>query len=88
MQLKHQDSADPIEAGLKCAVHATVDHTEDHPLTPELFWVHLSGDGFGFPGNPAGSDEHGRFFAHLILDHAVAIGLITGNTAQHHYWPR
>jgi hypothetical protein len=88
MQLKHAESADPVGEALKCAVHATAEHTEDHPLTPELFWVHLSGHSFQFPGDPPGSDEHGRFFAHLVLDHAVATGLVTGNTALHHYWPR
>ena len=88
MQLQRKDSSDPIGDGLNCAVHAAAEHTEDHPLTPELFWVHLSGDGFGFRGDPPGSDEHGRFFAHLVLDHAVATGRVTGNTALHHYWPR
>lgn len=88
MQLKHKDSSDPVGEALKCAVQATAEHTEDHPLTPELFWAYLSGHGFGFPGNPSGSAEHGRFFAHLVLDHAVATGIIGGNTAQHHYWPR
>jgi hypothetical protein len=88
MQLKHRDSSDPIGAALACTAHAADGHTEDHPLTPEGFWEHLSGDGFSFPGDPPGSDEHGRFFAHVVLDHAVATGLITGNTAQHHYWPR
>jgi hypothetical protein len=88
MQLRQTDSADPIGAALDLAGPAAADHTEDHPLTPELFWVYLAGHGFEFPGNPAGSDEHGRFFAHLVLDHAVASGKITGNTALHHYWPR
>ena len=87
MQLQCDDSSDPIGEGLKCAAHAASEHTEDHPITPELFWVHLSNDGFGFPGNPPGSDEHGRFFAHLVRDHAVARGIVTGNTATHHDWP-
>ena len=87
MQLQVQDSADPIGEALKLVADATVDHTEDHPLTPELFWVHLSENGFEFRGHPSGSDEHGRFFAHLVLDHSVALNLITGNTALHHYWP-
>jgi len=88
MQLVCQDSVDPIGDGLKCARQAAADHTEDHPLTPELFWVYLSQHGFRIVGTPAGSDEHGRFFAHLVLDHAVAVGVVTGNTALHHYWPR
>jgi hypothetical protein len=86
MQLKHIDSADPIGAALVCAREVVTDHTEDHPLTPELLWAYLSEHGFEFPGNPPGSDEHGRFFAHLVLDHAVATRVLTGNTAQHHYW--
>jgi hypothetical protein len=88
MQLRHEDSSDPIGAALGLAAEAASDHTEDHPLTPELFWVFLSEHAFGFPGNPAGSDEHGRFFAHLVLDHAFATRLISGNTALHHYWPK
>jgi hypothetical protein len=87
MQLVCKDSTDPIGTALICAGHATDDRTEDQPLTPELFWVHLTEHGFGFPGDPPGSDEHGRFFAHLVLDHAVATRVITGNTALHHYWP-
>ncbi len=88
MQLRHADSSDPIGEALTCSVHAVDGHTEDHPLTPEGFWEHLSEDGFSFPGDPPGSAEHGRFFAHLVLDHAQATGLIAGNTAQHQYWPR
>jgi hypothetical protein len=86
MQVRHADSADPVGAALTCSVHAVNDHTEDHPLTPELFWEHLRSDGFSIPGDPPGSDEHGRFFAHLVLDHAFATRLISGNTALHHYW--
>ena len=88
VQLQHRDSVDPIGAALGCTVHAVDGLTEDHPLTPERFWEHLREDGFFFPGDPPGSDEHGRFFAHLVLDHAVATGLVAGNTALHHYWPR
>ncbi|MCI4372449.1 MAG: hypothetical protein L3K02_02220 [Thermoplasmata archaeon] len=86
MQLQVPDSADPVGEALKWTAEAAKDHTENHPLTPELFWVHLTEHGFGFRGNPPGSDEHGRFFAHLVLDHAVAVRLVTGNTALHHYW--
>jgi len=88
MRLVCQDSVDPIGDGLTCARQAATEHTEDHPLTPELFWVYLSQHGFGFVGTPSGSDEHGRFFAHLVLDHAVALGVVAGNTALHHYWSR
>jgi hypothetical protein len=87
MQLKHGDSLDPLGDALNLAADAASAHTEDHPLTPELFWVYLQDHGFGFPGDPPGSDEHGRFFAHLALDHAVALRRVTGNTALHHYWP-
>lgn len=87
MQLQVTGSADPIGEALRFAAPAVADHTEDHPLTPELFWVYLSERGFAFRGNPPGSDEHGRFFAHLVLDHAVANALVAGNTALHHYWP-
>jgi len=87
MQLQVVDSTDPIGEALRHAVRAVADHTENHPLTPELFWVLLSENGFSFRGNPPGSDEHGRFFAHVTLDHAVALALISGNTALHHYWP-
>jgi hypothetical protein len=87
MQLRTPDSADPIGTALEFAKVAAKDHTEDHPLTPELFWVYLSEHSFEFPGNPPGSEEHGRFFAHVVLDHAVATRVITGNTALHHYWP-
>jgi hypothetical protein len=87
MRLQALDSSDPIGEALTQAVQAVADHTEVHPLTPELFWVHLAAHGFSFRGNPPGSDEHGRFFAHLVLDHAVALAAISGNTALHHYWP-
>ena len=87
MQLQVADSTDPIGEALTLAARAVGDHTENHPLTPELFWLYLSEHGFSFRGAPAGSDEHGRFFAHLVLDHAVATLLISGNTALHHYWP-
>jgi hypothetical protein len=87
MQLRHLDSADPIGAALDCVADAASDHTEDHPLTPELFWAYLAQHSFEVPGNPPGSDEHGRFFAHLVLDRAVATRRIGGNTALHHYWP-
>jgi hypothetical protein len=86
MQLQAMDSVDPIGEALKGAADAAADHTENHPLTPELFWLYLSEHGFSFHGNPPGSDEHGRFFAHLVLDHAVALAVISGNTALHHYW--
>ena len=87
MQLRHPESDDPIGRALDCAVVVARDGTEDHPLTPERFWEELKRDGFYFPKDPPGSDEHGRFFAHLVLDHAVALGKIGGNTALHHYWP-
>ncbi|HTT72780.1 MAG TPA: hypothetical protein VMG99_01330 [Thermoplasmata archaeon] len=58
----------------------------DHPLTPELFWEALEEDGFYFAHKPPESDDYGLFFAHLVLDHAVALQRITGNTALHHYW--
>jgi hypothetical protein len=86
MQLLHRESSDPIGRALECAAMVARDWTQDHPLTPELFWEDLKRDGFYFAHDPPGSDEHGRFFAHLVLDHAVALGRITGNTAQHHYW--
>ncbi len=86
MQLLHNESSDPIGRALECASRCAKDGTQDHPLTPELFWEDLKRDGFYFPHDPAGSDEHGRFFAHLVLDHAVALRQITGNTALHHYW--
>jgi hypothetical protein len=88
MQIEAPDSSDPIGAALALTPDAVEDHTQDHPLTPELFWVYLSEHGFRVRGNAPGSEEHGRFFAHLVLDHAVATATITGNTALHHYWPR
>ncbi len=86
MQLLHPDSADPIGRALDLAPQSAREGTPDHPLTPELFWEALKRDGFYFPHDPPGSDEHGRFFAHLVLDHAVGLGRINGNVAQHHYW--
>ena len=88
MQLLHPESNDPIGRALECAVQHAADGTEDHPLTPELFWEDLKRDGFYFKDHPTGDDEHGRFFAHLVLDHAVALQRIAGNTALHHYWAR
>lgn len=88
MQLLHPDSDDPIGRALECADRCAKDATENQPLTPERFWLALRQDGFYFPKDPPGSDEHGRFFAHLVLDHAVAIGRIGGNTALHHYWAK
>jgi hypothetical protein len=86
MQLKHRESEDPIGRALQCVDRHAKDGTQLHPLTPERFWELLKDDGFFFPNDPPGSDEHGRFFAHLILDHAFALRRISGNTAQHHYW--
>ncbi|HTT14425.1 MAG TPA: hypothetical protein VMG81_01415 [Thermoplasmata archaeon] len=86
MQLKHPKSDDPIGRALEVAVQVAKDGTQDHPITPERFWEDLQADGFYFPNDPPGSDEHGRFFAHVVLDHAVALGRITGNIALHHYW--
>ena len=88
MQLRHNESADPIGRALDCAERCSKDYTQDHPLTPELFWEELKREGFYFVHDPPGSDEHGRFFAHLTLDHAVALGRVAGNTALHHYWSR
>jgi hypothetical protein len=88
MQLLHREASDPIGRALDCAVECATEGTEDHPLTPERFWEDLKRDGFYFPKDPPGSDEHGRFFAHLVLDHAFALGRIAGNTAQHHYWAK
>lgn len=86
MQLVHRESEDPIGLALKYAEKCAADYTQDHPLTPELFWEDLKRNGFYFLHNPPEADEHGRFFAHLVLDHAVALHHITGNTALHHYW--
>ena len=86
MKLLHAQYEDLIGRALDCAVVSARNGTEDHPLTPERFWDELKQDGFYFPRDPPGSDEHGRFFAHLVLDHAVALGKIRGNTALHHYW--
>jgi hypothetical protein len=86
MQLLHRESPDPIGRALEVAVRVAANGTPDHPVTPEIFWEDLKQDGFYFANDPPGSDEHGRFFAHLVLDHAFALGRITGNVAQHHYW--
>ncbi len=86
MQLRHRSSSDLIGRALEVAPLSANDGTPDHPLTPELFWLALQRDGFFFPNDPPGSDEHGRFFAHLVLDHAVAQQRIGGNPEQHHYW--
>jgi len=86
VQLRHRESGDPIGRALECVRTCVDDHTEDHPLTPEIFWERLKEDGFFVPNDPPGADEHGRFFAHLVLDHALALGLVTGNPVQHHYW--
>ena len=88
MQIKHPASDDPIGRALDCAQRCAKDGTPDHQLTPELVWEDLKRDGFYFPHDPPGADEHGRFFAHVVLDHALALGLVTGNTALHHYWAR
>jgi len=86
MHLLHQQSSDPIGRALDLVAQSTEDRTEEHPLTPELFWERLKNDGFYFARDPPGSDEHGRFFAHLVLDHAVALRRVGGNPEQHHYW--
>ena len=86
MQLRHPDSDDPIGRALECAERLAKEGTQDHPLTPERFWEDLKQDGFLLSKERAGSDDYGRFFAHLVLDHAVALGKIAGNTALHHYW--
>jgi hypothetical protein len=86
MQLVHDEYQDPIGRALDVAVVVARDHTMDHPLTPELLWEALEEDGFHMAHNPADADEHGRFFAHLVLDHAFALKRIAGNVAQHHYW--
>jgi hypothetical protein len=86
MQIRHPDSADPIGRALECVTRCAKDGTQDHPITPEIFWEDLKRDGFFVPNNPPGADEHGRFFAHLVLDHAVALRAIAGNTELHHYW--
>jgi hypothetical protein len=86
VQLLHKEYSDPIGRALDVAPVVARDHTMNHPLTPELLWETLKGDGFYFAHDPPEADEHGRFFAHLVLDHAVALNRLTGNTAQHHYW--
>lgn len=86
MQLKHSDSNDLIGRALQVAVSAVQNGNQDHPMTPALFWQALQRDGFHFVDNPPGSDEHGRFFAHLVLDHALAERKIAGNAELHHYW--
>ena len=86
MQLRHPDSDDPIGRALECAERLAKEGTQDHPLTPERFWEDLKQDGFLLSKERAGSEDFGRFFAHLVLDHAVALGKIAGNTALHHYW--
>jgi hypothetical protein len=86
MQIRHTESSDPIARALECVERYAKDGTQDHPLTPGLFWEKLKSDGFSVAGSTAGSDEVGRLFAHLVLDHAVGLGKITGNTALHHYW--
>jgi hypothetical protein len=86
VQLRHPESDDLIGRALDCAERCARDGTQDHPVTPERFWEELKRDGFYFPNDPPGSDEHGRFFAHLVLDHAVALRRIAGNIALHHYW--
>ena len=88
MQLLHPESTDPIGRAIECAERCARDYTQDHPLTPELFWEALERDGFYFAHDPPGSDEYGLFFAHVVLDHAFALGKISGNTALHHYWSR
>lgn len=85
-QLLHQESSDPTGRALDREVRCARDFTPDYPMTPELFWEELKRDGFYFLPDPPGSDEHGRFFAHVVLDHAVALGRITGNTVRHHCW--
>jgi hypothetical protein len=86
MQIRHPDSADPIGRALECVRRCAKDGTQDHPITPEIFWEDLKRDGFFVPKNPPGADEHGRFFAHLVLDHALALRSIAGNSELHHYW--
>lgn len=86
MQLRHSDSNDLIGRALVVAVAVAKDGTPDHPITPAIFWQALQRDGFHFVDNPPGGDEHGRFFAHLVLDHALVQQKIGGNLAQHHYW--
>ncbi len=86
MQLRHPESNDLIGRALDVVSKVAKDGTPDHPLTPALFWQALQRDGFYFADNPPGSDEHGRFFAHLVLDHALAGQRISGNPEQHHYW--
>ncbi len=82
------ESFDPIGKALELLPRYIGDHTEDHPLTPELFWSRLKLDGFSVHGTNPEREEHGSFFAHLVLDHAFSQGLVGGNIAQHHYWAR
>ncbi len=88
MQLRHPEADDLIGRALECAVRSATAGTEDHPITPERFWEDLKQDGFGFTKPMPGSDEVGRLFAHVVLDHAVALGSVAGNTALHHYWAK
>lgn len=86
MEIRHPDSFDPIGKALESLASLAANYTENQPLTPERFWRHLEEEGFHVPGNPPGAAEHGRFFAHLVLDHAFACGKVSGNISQHHYW--
>jgi hypothetical protein len=88
MQVRHPETDDPIGRALDVAVVCAKDGTQDHPLTPERFWEGLKEDGFFFAQDPPGSDAYGRFFAHVVLDHAVALSRVAGNTALHHYWSK
>jgi hypothetical protein len=86
VQLMHPRSSDPIARGLEVATRSVSNRTPNEAITPERLWEDLKADGFYFPHDPPGSDEHGRFFAHLVLDHAYGLRLIAGNTAEHRYW--
>lgn len=88
MEIRHPDTFDPIAKALECVGHCIGDRTEDHPLTPELFWTHLREDGFAIYGRTPDPTELGLFFAHLVLDHAFGKEMVGGNIAQHHYWAR